>query len=242
MSETLAARLGLGRHELVAFVGAGGKSTLLFALGDELAGAGCRVILTTTTKLGAEQAARAATVCRSTDPAQVAGALDGPGPVMVVAGRACGKIRGPSSEAVERLFAEAGADHLLVEADGSRRRPFKAPASHEPVIPRAASLVVVVMGADAIGGVISDVCHRPELVAAIAGRTVGDVLDPETCAAVLVDPQGGYRGVPSGARVAIAITKVTPERAGPVGEILRMVEATGLFAHSIALAPGLEAG
>ena len=40
MTVALAEQLGLGDRELVAFVGAGGKSTMLFGLGDELAAGG----------------------------------------------------------------------------------------------------------------------------------------------------------------------------------------------------------
>jgi molybdenum cofactor cytidylyltransferase len=236
VSISLAARLGLGPRELVAFVGAGGKSTLLFALGEELAAAGRRVVLTTTTKLGAGQAAGAPTLCRTVDPTVVAGALAGPGPVMVVAGGDDHKVTGPAPAAVNRLFEAAGADYVLVEADGARRRAFKAPAAHEPVIPGAATVVVVVMGADAIGGVIADVCHRPEIVAGVTGRAVGDDLDPEACARVLVDPRGGLKGVPASARTIVAITKVTPERAASAAEVERLLVASGKVERVVVLA------
>ena len=43
-------------------------------------------------------------------------------------------------------------------------RPVKAPAAHEPVIPLEATLVVPVVGLDALEGPIDEVAHRPELV------------------------------------------------------------------------------
>ena len=42
VTESLASQLGVGDRALVSFVGAGGKSTLLFRLGNELAAAGCQ--------------------------------------------------------------------------------------------------------------------------------------------------------------------------------------------------------
>jgi probable selenium-dependent hydroxylase accessory protein YqeC len=223
VSESLAVRLGVGTRELVAIVGAGGKSTLLFSLGDELATAGSRVVLTTTTKLGAEQAASVPAVCRSVDPEVVDRALTGPGPVMVVTGGDDHKVTGPPPTTVDALFTDVALDYVIVEADGARRRAFKAPDEHEPVIPALSTVVVVVMGADAIGGVISEVCHRPVRVAALAGVTVRDRVDPHVCAAVLGHPAGGLKGVPAGARMVVAITKVTPGRAGTAAEIDRLL-------------------
>ena len=40
---------------------------------------------------------------------------------------------------------------VLVEGDGSRRLPMKAPREHEPVIPSTSSAVLAVMGAGAFG-------------------------------------------------------------------------------------------
>ena len=41
-------------------------------------------------------------------------------------------------------------DHVIIEADGSRRRPFKAPADYEPVVPSTTTTMVSVIGADAL--------------------------------------------------------------------------------------------
>ncbi len=43
-------------HDVVAFVGAGGKTTAMFRLAEELVTQGKRVVVTTTTKLAASQA------------------------------------------------------------------------------------------------------------------------------------------------------------------------------------------
>jgi molybdenum cofactor cytidylyltransferase len=235
VSGALAARLGLGAPELVAFVGAGGKSTLLFELGEELAAARHRVVLTTTTKLGAEQAARARVLCRTSEAGAVAASLDGPGPVMVAVGGDHHKVTGPPPADIDRLYGSGVADFVLVEADGARRRAFKAPAAHEPVIPAAATLVVVVMGADAVGGVISEVCHRPERVAALTGRSPDDVLDAAACVAALTHPDGGLKHVPEAARAVVAITKVSPERRAVAQGIARGIDGTGRFERCVLL-------
>ncbi len=59
---------------------------------------------------------------------------------------------------------EAVADDILIEADGSKRLPVKVPASHEPVIFPDADRIYVVEGLSGLGKPIGMVCHRLELV------------------------------------------------------------------------------
>ncbi len=214
MTAALRTLLGVGDRDLVAFVGAGGKSTLLFALGDELAASGAKVVLTTTTKMGTDQARRAAAVCRSSETSAIVSALRGDSPVMVVATDDGRKVTGPPCVAVDRISAEAGADYVLVEADGARGKSFKSPTAHEPVIPAAATLVVIVVGIDAIGRPIIEGCHRPELVAKLAGLSVDDELDVDAAVRVLTHPDGVMRSVPENARIAVAVTKVSASTEG----------------------------
>ena len=208
MRTNLSAALGLGERDLVAFVGAGGKSTLMFTLAQELVAAGRTVVITTTTKMGVGQMDRFPNSARSTAPEDVAAALERSGPVLVFETHDRHKVTGLSPETVGEVFAQTSADYVLVEADGARGRSFKAPARHEPVIPEAATVVVVVFGADAFGRSIDGEAHRPELVAALAGCELGDVITPEVAATVLGHHDGGLRGVPVGARTVVAITKV----------------------------------
>lgn len=214
MTTRLAPLLGVGERELVAFVGAGGKSTLMVALGRELAAAGSLVVITTTTKMGSDQVERFPNVALSAAPADVETALQRPEPVLVLATHDRHKVTGPPPEAVDALFAETRADFVLVEADGARGRSFKAPAKHEPVIPQSTTLVVVVFGADALGRPIRAMAHRPELVAALAGCGVDDRITPELAATVLGHREGGLQGIPPQARTVVAITKAHREGRG----------------------------
>ena len=209
MSGYLRVQLELGERELVAIVGAGGKSTVLFELGRELAADGRTVILTTTTKMAQDQVTEPA--CWSVDPGDVDRALNPGEPLFVAVGTVPGKVTGPLAEEVDRLFDETTADYVLVEADGARSMSVKAPADHEPVIPNRSTLVVVVVGIDAIGRPLRDVAHRPERIEAITGQPADAIVTVADVAAILLHPEGGLKQVPDGARVAIAITKVAPE-------------------------------
>lgn len=209
---SLAAQLGLGERELVSLVGGGGKSTLLFALGDELAAAGKRVLLTTTTKMGREQADRATSVCWSADTECALAALDQASPVMLVTDGNDHKVTGPPPEIVDRLFVASIADYILVEADGSRGLPLKAHAAHEPVIPVESTVVVILMGIDAVGQPLRSAVHRVEEAQRFTDLEADHVMTAIDCVDVLLHPEGALRRCPTDARVLIALTKVQTRR------------------------------
>lgn len=221
MTASLPGRLGLASRELVSIVGAGGKSTILFALGRDLAAAGARVILTTTTKVGADQPSEP--ICWSADPAVVEDAFTPGLPVFVAVGRGPGRIVGPSPWAIDRLFAHTNAEYVVVEADGAGRMAIKAPADHEPVIPSTSTTVIVVTSIAAIGHPIFEVAHRPERVAGLIGAQPEDLLTLEGAAAVLLHHEGGLKGIPKKARVVMVTTMAESAREGLAVDLTRIL-------------------
>ena len=231
-------RLGLGDRELVSIVGAGGKSTLLFAVGRDLAAPGAQVILTTTTRVGADQPREP--ICWSADPDAVEAALVEAArgrnlPLFVAAGRESGKIVGLSPAAVNLLFLRTGADYVIVEADGAAGMAIKAPADHEPVIPGASTTVVVVASIAAVGRPISAVAHRPERLSGLIAARPDDHLTIEGMAAVLLHPGGGLKGIPERARVVMVITHVTPATEGPARALTGILGAHPRVERAISL-------
>ncbi|MEN8040272.1 MAG: selenium cofactor biosynthesis protein YqeC [Actinomycetota bacterium] len=221
MTAPLHERFGLGQRELVSIVGAGGKSTTMFTLGRELAAEQHRVIVTTTTKLAVEQAGEPALWTDGSS--DVEAALVAGQALFVAAEHIPEKVTGPTPEAVDRLFAETTADYIIVEADGARSLLIKAPEEHEPVIPSTSTMVVVVAALDALGQPISDVAHRPELVARLAGSRPDAVLTVEGAARVLLHPEGGLKGIPVNARVVMALTKLTWEERDTAAELISIL-------------------
>lgn len=218
MTRSLASQIGLGTHELVSIVGAGGKTTILRTLGHELARSGRRVILTTTTRMAPSQVSEP--VCWSSAPRDVGAAMVPGNPLFVMSEVSPDKAVGLDPEAVNRLFSHTSVDHVLVEADGARTKSIKAPADHEPVIPAATTVVIVVMGADALGERLADVAHRPERVAELTDTTVNTMLTTELAASVLLHPAGGLKNIPPNARVIMAITKVPVDNEETVQQLL----------------------
>jgi len=210
---SLVEALGLAaRGELVAIVGGGGKSGLMFALAEQLPGRG---VMTTTTRIFTAQMSRAAEAC-TLDDAGWRARLDSFAASLLVVGRVEGeRALGVPRELPAELLAHPRVDWVIVEADGSRMRPVKAPAEHEPVVPVGTTLLVPVAGIDALSKPIAEIAHRPERVCAITGLAEQAHLTPAALARLLTSRAGGLKDAPSSARVAVLINKVdsAPERA-----------------------------
>lgn len=227
--------------ELVSLVGGGGKTALLFALAEALPG---RVVLTTTTRIFAAQIDRARSACTA-EPAVLEAALATGATGLLVIGRVEGeKAMGVAPELPALLLARPDVDCVVVEADGSRMRPAKAPAEHEPVVPHETTRLVVLAGIDALAGPIAETTHRPERVSALTGLSPDACLTPAGLARLLADPEGGLKGCPPSARATVLLNKVESARdAALAGEVARAVLAGGRVDRVLvgALAAGPEA-
>lgn len=206
--------LRIVKYDIIAFVGAGGKTTAMFRLAGELAAADCRAILTTTTHIFAPTGGQPPVVAED-EPAllrQVRERLQDDRLVVVARSHVDApegaKLAGVRPEFVLALRDHTQVDVILVEADGSRGRPLKAPAAHEPVIPPSATLVIPVAGLSAIGRKFSpESVHRPDRVAALTGLASGEAITAQTLAAVLMHPEGGLKSVPQAARVVALLNQ-----------------------------------
>lgn len=175
------------RHRTVALVGGGGKTTLLYALAREARAAGRTVIVTTTTHMFPHPRL---TVTGCAEVSRLRELTARHGIVMLgVPGR-----EGKLSAAGTAAACMQAADLVLIEADGAKRLPLKAPADYEPVIPPQAAAVIAVAGADCVGRPIRSVCHRPERVCALLGKPPQATVEPEDAALLLASPLGGRKG------------------------------------------------
>jgi len=165
---------------VTAVIGGGGKTSLLRALGEELAGETRTVLLCTTTKI---RPFPGLVNLSSPSEAELRRALRDSR--LIAAGTPVpGTDKWGAPELPMNCLA-ALADYVLVEADGSAGRPMKAHAPHEPVIPAQASQTVLVVGASGFGRPITQAAHRSELYAKLAGVPPDAPVSPELAAAVL---------------------------------------------------------
>jgi probable selenium-dependent hydroxylase accessory protein YqeC len=140
----------------ICAVGAGGKTTLLTALAQQLARKGKKVLLTTTTKMYQQ-------TCHGLlDPTvdQLQKDLADWGWVQAGSRLDQGKMGPLSAKIWEELWKHDVI--FLVEADGSHRLPLKYPAKHEPVLPAKCDYLIVMAGMTGLGQPVEQVCHRWE--------------------------------------------------------------------------------
>lgn len=168
------------RPGLTAVIGSGGKTSLLRVLALELSHRGTVLLSTTTRIMRPDWCPFAATAAELR-----AGFTHSP---IVCAGsyNPEGKLTAPDFPGWQ-----TAADFVLVEADGSRRLPAKAHAAWEPVLPPERSRTVCVFGASALGQLIRDAAHRPELFAPLAETSTNANITPEIAARVLAK-EGGF--------------------------------------------------
>lgn len=235
---------------VIALVGAGGKTSALFGLGEELGRPGAPALLTTTTHLFDPRLEPG----RGYDRLVLEPALAGPAPAgapcpvrpdgdrrVVLAAAAepdTGKVRGihPSWTAPLRTAWP----WIVVEADGAKRLPVKAPADYEPVVPEDADLVLGCVGLACLGRPMDGATvHRPERFGPAADCPPGAPIEVAHLAALARSPLGLFRGAPAGARRVLVLNqadrcpldpaalRAALDRCGPLGAHLALVCALG---------------
>jgi probable selenium-dependent hydroxylase accessory protein YqeC len=201
---------GIGRGDVVAVAGAGGKTTLIYRVAAEARRAGLRVLVTATTHMGTLPEATTGPVFVEADggvPSGLEAELSRGGLATLLGRRVRpDKLEGVRPERVDDLARCA--DLVLVEADGARGRSLKTPAEHEPVVPLSTTLLVVVAALDVLGQPLAEAhVHRLGLVAAAAGRAPGSMVDEDVVVAALREPSGYPSRVPPRARAGVFLNK-----------------------------------
>ncbi len=216
-----------GNFKSIAFVGAGGKTTTIYNLANQLIKKGKSVIVTTTTRIY--------------PPLDIEVAMDMEGvqkilqkSKLVVAGIPCedGKLTCLESEIFNRLVNYA--DYVLIEADGAKKMPIKVPKDNEPVIPEWVDMVVGVVGMDCIGKSIKTVCFRTqEAVKLLNGETKEIVTEnhliTEEDVAQIIGSEKGLKKSVGQKPFKVILNKVDNEKNEQASEkIIRILKSKGI--------------
>jgi len=184
--------LALEREGIISIVGAGGKTSLMYALARELRASGKRVLTTTTTKIYPPTREESAATLISRDPEEL---VERARPLLrtyshlTVASRYLeehGKLEGLEPSAIEYISHSNLFDFIVIEADGAARRSLKACAPHEPVVPLFSDRVVAVVGLDVVGKPLSEESvFRSDIFSRIAGLKISEAITESAIASVI---------------------------------------------------------
>lgn len=213
MNVSLAKALRVSSSPCLAFIGAGGKTTAMFQLARELQ---APVIVTATSHLGTWQTGLADRHMIVDTPAPLEELEHGLSGVVLITG----EIEGERTQPIHadplnwlQQFCGYHAIPLLIEADGSREKPLKAWAEHEPPIPLFVEEVVHVVGLRGMGKpLIDDYVHRAEIFSRLSGLDLEKPITPDSLLRVLAHPEGAIKNIPLGARKVVLLNQAdTPE-------------------------------
>lgn len=176
-------------HRIIAVVGSGGKTSLIWRLTEELVQAGKKVAVTTTTHMAIEK--------------ERPFALDGEGAEALIFKHGYvlvasidiqkKKLSSLPYEKLKKLSELC--DVLLIEADGARKKPFKIPMEWEPVIPDFTDLVIAVCGLDSLGKSIKEAAYCPRETALFLGKKETDIICPQDMIKAVSSRDGLLKGV-----------------------------------------------
>lgn len=209
----------------IAFVGAGGKTTAMFQLARELQSKNVNrkttIVITATTHLGVWQIPLADHHLVAETPEDIGGLSEG---VILITGPFEAERTQPVNPDVLfwlREITQNKETPMLIEADGSRQKPLKAPDAHEPPIPDFVGMVIMVAGLSGLGKPITDEfvfrAERFRKIYESANRRIGasvsrEIVTAEMLTRILTHPQGGLKNIPPHARrIALLNQAETPE-------------------------------
>jgi len=112
-----------------------------------------------------------------------------------------------------RAIADQQHIPLLIEADGSRQRPIKAPATHEPPIPSWVNTVAVVAGMSAVGQPLDEnTVFRSEVFAKLCGKQPGELIWLEDIFKMILHSHGGLKNIPEKAEKIVILNQLDRSR------------------------------
>ena len=191
-------------QRMISLVGGGGKTTTMYALAHMFQKAGKKVVVTTSTHLQAPpedirarkieeirtlwksgQIAVIGTDCESDKK------VESDGQTKKI--KSVKKISMPEPVFLKEALQEA--DVVLIEADGAKHLPCKVPIEKEPVILPECTDVIAVMGMDALGKPLEEVCFRRDLAVQFLGTDYKHLMTEEDLVKILLSEQGSRKDV-----------------------------------------------
>lgn len=205
--------------EVVSIIGAGGKTTTLFLLAEELKSLNKKVLVTTTTAIYSPEEGQydyyfLEDIKDDFNPHK--------GSITVYGeGIKAEKLIGSSLVKMDEIIKRKLFDFVLIEADGSKGKPIKAPASHEPVVSKYTTKTIGIIGLDCLGRRIEEIVHRPEIFIEITKADYFDIIDEENIIRLVLNPEGLFKGAQG--KEMLLLNKACNEREVVKGKRIRRI-------------------
>lgn len=200
----------LSTPRVITHIGGGGKTSLLYYLGQLLRAAGLSVVSTTTTKMWASPSM--VEIHSLAEGHRLLQLMQQPEDMTLVTGRDPqnpSKVVGLPPQWIDELATGHPQVVFLVEGDGSAGRSIKGHLPHEPVIPATTGLLIPVIGVDVLGAPLdSQAVHRRERVLELLGDTQVRVITTEHVVQLLFHPEGYLRKCPIDSQILPFLNKV----------------------------------
>ena len=187
--------LDMENGQVISIVGGGGKTTTLFGLAEELKSLGKKVMISTTTAIFEPNSDQYDDYFL-----EDLGDFHPEEGTITIYGEKVkkGKLREAVPEKIESIIERELFDFILIEADGARGLPIKAPADHEPVIVKSTSKTIGVIGLDSLGEKIEDISHRPEILTEITKTRLTDLVDENLIVELVLSDKGLFKTIEEG--------------------------------------------
>ena len=184
-------KLDIEKYPVIAVVGGGGKTSLIYRLNEELQALGKKVIISTTTHMAYDPMLP---LVKGTCIERVPEILKEHGFAAVAdIEETSGKMCAIEEAALKKLVSLC--DVMLIEADGAKRKPLKVPADWEPAIPDFADVVVSVIGLDCLGKPICETAHRAEYTSSFLEKNLEAPVTAEDIEKIAISVHGLYKNV-----------------------------------------------
>jgi len=200
------------KKDQIAWVGSGGKTSLIFSICREIYQSS---IITTTTHLSIEQSSLANRHFRSVNPTDwITESININGVTLItkepddletsrLQGFLTTELTGLSKYCLKNDIP------LFMEADGSRQRPIKAPASHEPQIPAFVNKECIVLGLGGLRKPINEEwVHRPQNFSTVINKKRNQLIEIDDIFEYLIHPNGGSKSILSGVEKILFLNQI----------------------------------
>ena len=225
------------KKHIISLVGGGGKTTIMYELAGVFAKQGKKVVCMTTTHILKHKQCYFdfqqghceifSTIANSepiyANSFRALEALWQQGKYAVVGEEETNssKLVLPAPSMLKNILQSS--ELVLIESDGAKHLPCKLPAHHEPVLLQESDIVVAVVGLDALGKSLDEVCFRWQLGEKIFASSCNSLMDEPKLTQLLLSEQGARKNV-GNRDFYIALNKcdlVEPKQALQMRELLQ---------------------